>query len=353
MLPNILASGSTFWMPTRASTIGGDVDWLFYLILWISVFFTLLIFALMMLFVIKYRHREGRAVPDSKAGHSTALELIWTIIPTLIVAIIFIYGFRIFMKMSYAEPNAYEIQVNAQMWSWTFTYPNGHVDNELHIPLNTPIRLVLNSADVIHSFYVPAFRVKKDVVPGRYNTLWFQADQAGEYDVLCAEYCGTQHSQMRSVVYVEDQPVFAKWMEEADKWEGKMSPAEAGRKMVYEKRGCMQCHSLDGTRIIGPSFKDLFGSPVPLADGSTVVADENYIRDSIIKPSSQIVAGYDNNMPASYTNMKEQDIGALIAFLKTISSNYKTLDPASTKPSTQPAAAAPVEPAGGAAGGVH
>ena len=191
----------SLWMPPPVSTVAGHVDWLFYFILGVSTFFFLLIVALMVLFVVRYRRREGQGAEVSPS-HNTALEVIWTVIPIVVVIVIFIFGFKGFLDMATPPANAYEIQVEAQKWSWSFTYPSGYVDSNLHVPVNRPVKLVMRSADVIHSLYVPAFRIKRDVVPGRYATAWFEATEPGEYDLFCAEYCGTSHSDMLAHVVV-------------------------------------------------------------------------------------------------------------------------------------------------------
>lgn len=330
-LPSTLAA--SFWMPEGASTYAGEIDRLFNFILYLSIFFFVLIAAMMALFIWRYRHRPG-GPEHGQPTHSTALELTWTIIPTILVVIIFYGGFKSYLRMSVAPPNAYEIQVTGRMWNWSFTYPNGHTDSELHIPVNTPIRLVMTSEDVIHSFFVPAFRIKRDLLPQRFNKLWFQAHQTGTFDIYCAEYCGTGHSVMRGQVFVQEPGEFRKWLEEAAKWELRMTPVQAGQ-MFYEKRGCVQCHSIDGSRIIGPSFKDFFGRQVVTADGKSLLADENYIHESIVDPGAKISAGFDNVMPSFKTSLREQDIAAIIAYLKTISQHHKG-DP--TAAATQPAA---------------
>jgi cytochrome c oxidase subunit 2 len=325
------------WMPQRASTVAGEVDWLFDLILGIAAFFFLLVVTLLVYFVIRYRYREGREQPKT-TSHNTPLELVWTIIPTIIVIIIFYFGFRDYMHMAVAPPDSYEIQVTARMWSWTFTYPNGAVTNDLHVPVATPVRLVLQSDDVIHSLYIPAFRLKKDVVPGRYNKLWFEATKTGTYDLYCASYCGTSHSQMISRVIVHDPEEFKRWLAQAGNWASTMTPAEAGR-MLFERRGCMQCHSTDGSRIIGPTLKDLFASTVSYSGGKKLVADEDYVRESIYDPGAKVVDGFDNVMPSFKGTFTDKDVDAMIAYLKSISAHYKAPPVApATAPATRPAA---------------
>jgi cytochrome c oxidase subunit II len=247
------------------------------------------------------------------------------VIPTVLVLMIFYYGFRGYLQMSVAPPNAYEIQVNASMWNWAFTYPNGYVSNELHLPLTMPVRLVLSSNDVIHSLFIPQFRLKKDAVPGRYNRFWVQATERSPtegFDIYCAEYCGQGHSKMLTRAFVHDPAEFNKWLEEASKWETRMTPVEAG-KMFVEKTGCVQCHTLDGNASNGPTFKDLFGKQEPMADGSTVTVDENYIRESLYEPAAKVVKGYTVQMTSYKGRLKEKDVDAVIQYLKTISSHGK------------------------------
>lgn len=309
--------GGSFWLPAAGSTVAGEVDSLFYLILGISVFFFVLVVALMLLFVLRYRHRRERQA-ETSPDHNLPLELTWTLIPVVLVAVIFFYGFKGYLDMTTAPRNAYQVQVEAQQWSWAFTYPNGYTDSVLHVPVARPVELVMTSRDVIHSLYIPAFRVKRDVVPGRYAKIWFEATRAGEYDLFCAEYCGTNHSNMITKVVVHPPGEFEPWLASASNFLERMTPAEAGRKL-FVVNGCHQCHSVDGTAKVGPSLLGVFGKQQRLADGSAVVADENYIRESILEPAAQVVAGYEPVMPTFQGRLSDQQIAALIAYLKSLS----------------------------------
>lgn len=310
-------SGQTFWMPAGASTEAGAVDLMFYLILWICVFFFALIMGLMVYFVIRFRSRIGEPAAES-ATHNMPLEIVWTAIPLLLVIGIFVLGFRSYLALATPPQNAYEIQVTGQKWQWLFTYPNGWVDKELHVPLNEPVRLVMTSDDVIHSFFVPDFRIKKDVVPGRYTKAWFEATEVGDHWLFCAEYCGTGHSDMITKVVVHAPGEFEKWLENAANIYKDMPPAQAGAEMV-KKFGCAMCHSIDGSSGTGPSFKDVFGHQMQMTDGSSVVADENYIRESIMDPQAKIVAGYQGVMPTFKGKIKDEQITWIIAYLKSLS----------------------------------
>ncbi len=314
----IAQSPPSFWMPPQSSTVSSSVDGLFYFIFWITAFFVVLIAIGTTVFVIRYRHRPGREKADFTPAHSTALELTWTMIPTVLVLMIFYFGFEDYLRMSVLPPNAYEIQVNARMWSWQFTYPNGVSESELHVPVNVPIRLILSSEDVIHSLFVPQFRVKKDVVPQRFNRMWFQATETGTFDIYCAEYCGQQHSQMRSKVIVQSTDEFNNWLDEASNWEKRMSPVQAGESFL-KTFACLQCHTTDGSMKTAPSFRDLFGKQEPMTDGSTVTVDENYIMESLYDPAAKVVRGFSVQMSSYRGRLKDQDVRAIIAYLKSIS----------------------------------
>ncbi len=342
-----------------ASSYSGEVDWIFYFILGVSAFFFVLICALMVLFVARYHAKPGDRAPG-RTHHSFALEMSWTLIPLALVVIIFYYGFRGYIDMATPPANAYPIVVTAYKWGWSFQYPNGYVDDKLHIPAQRPISLVLQSQDVIHSLYIPAFRIKKDAVPGRYNKLWFQAsesptgDNVLEYDIYCAEYCGTGHSGMLSQVIVHEPTRFKAWLEDASNWVDKMAPAEAGAQL-FKRRGCTQCHTTDGSALVGPTFKNAYGHKVTFKDGSSTIVDENYIRQSILDPGSQVVAGYDAVMPTYKGLLKDNEITALIEFIKTKSDKYQPAEVGSGGAESQPAAttqpAAATQPAGNAEGG--
>jgi len=302
------------WMPVDASAGAPAVDRLFYFILGVSALFFALIVGLMIVFVVRFR-RRGVGEAEPSPTHNTWLEVTWSGIPLLLVIAIFAWGFKVYLDMNTPPANAYEVQVTGQKWKWLFTYPNGHVDENLHVPVDRPVKLVMTSEDVIHSFFVPAFRVKRDVVPGRYATLWFEATRVGEFQALCAEYCGTSHSDMLAQVVVHPPGGFERWLAEAADLTARMPPAEAGERL-FRTRGCAQCHAMDGSVKIGPSLVGVVGRRVALRDGSTVVADENYVRESILEPQAKIAAGFEPVMPTFKGRLKDQEITALIAYLK-------------------------------------
>lgn len=320
---SLLAVGSTSMFPAPSSTTAKQVDDLFYFILMVSVVFFAIIVGVMILFLIKYRARPDQMVENSPS-HNNKLEITWTVIPGILVGVIFFWGFVGFLDMRQPPDDSYEIQVTAKKWSWSFTYPNGHVDNNLHVPEGRPIRLVMSSDDVIHSLYIPAFRLKMDLIPGRYTSTWFESDDPGEYTLFCAEYCGTQHSTMLAKVVVHPSGEFEKWLEEAANFLETVTPVEAGE-ILYQRRGCIQCHSIDGSAKSGPTFKDAFGSQQPLTDGSTVQVDENYIRESILEPQAKVRAGYKPVMPTYQGQLKDEELAALIAYIKSLSDRKEEL----------------------------
>lgn len=303
----------TFWLPEAASTVAGDVDALFYFVYWISVVIFFLVVAVMTYFMIKYRRRTPQDRP-SVVHESKVLEATWIIVPLILVLIVFTWGFRVFLQLGVAPPDAYEIQVTGQKWSWQFEYPNGVRSAELHVPVDRPVRLNMSSVDVLHSFFIPAFRVKQDVLPNRYTSIWFEATRVDTFQIFCTEYCGTEHSGMLAKVISHEQGAFATWLQESG-IPADAPPAERGA-LLYAQLGCQACHSLDGTRLTGPSFQGLYGSTHGLAGGGTVEVDDNYLRESILEPSAQIYEGFPNVMPASYGGLTEDELTALIAFIE-------------------------------------
>jgi len=308
-------------LPEGASTYADLHDPVFYFITGITVFFALLNLGLMVWFAIKYRARKGHA-PQQSPKHSTPLELFWTIIPTIIVLIVFAWGFRTFLHAYDPPPDSYTITVKAKKWGWAFEYPNGVVTDDLYVPRGVPVKLLLTSSDVIHSLYVPAFRIKKDCVPGRTNVTWFEATRATEPDkpfpLYCTEYCGQQHAAMYRFVHVYEPDRFYSWVKQEKSRQQNLSPVERGQ-MLYRLKACNTCHSIDGSDMTGPTFKNLYGYPRQFADGSSIdAADEQYITESIRYPGNQVVAGRANQM-SPYPNMPDDEVMALIAYIKSLS----------------------------------
>lgn len=333
-----------FWMPEQASSVAQGVDAVFNFIFYVSLFFFVLIIGLMFFFIVRYRRRRPGEKSLGGASHNTTLEVTWSAIPVVLVCIMFWLGFKSFMVMRNAPANSYEVQVVAQKWNWLFQYPNGVESGELHAPFDTPVRLVMRSNDVIHSLFIPAFRQKRDVVPGRYSELWFRSDKPGIYPLLCAEYCGTSHSDMVTIVEVHEAGEFEKWLETADpinaltdeqyqqfiadpeafldsvKGDEKLSklkpPMALGAELL-KRKGCTQCHSVDGTVGTGPSLKGVYRHDVTFRDGSRIMnADENYLRESILDPGKRVVAGFSNVMPRM--SLKDREIDLVIQYIKSL-----------------------------------
>ncbi len=312
------ANGPTVWMPEQAAEKAGQVDSLFYLIFWICMFFFTLLMAVMVIFAIRYRRKEEGEPVEPSPSHNAKLEVLWTAIPVALVLVIFYFGFQAYIDQVTPPSNAYEIQVTGQKWKWSFTYPNGYIDELLHVPADRPVRLVMTSEDVIHSMSIPAFRVKQDVVPGRYTKVWFTPIEPGQFDLYCAEYCGDLHSGMISTVYVHTPEEFDAWIAEHSDVLGSGSLAEGGER-IYNILGCKQCHSLDGAPGVAPTFKDLYGSERKFREGDPLTADEDYVRESILDPMAKVAAGFEPVMPTFQGRIKDREITALIAFLKTLS----------------------------------
>jgi cytochrome c oxidase subunit II len=309
----------SFWMPVQATDQAAGIDWLYYGTVGLSAFWFLVITVAVVYFCIKYRARPGhKAQPSS--DHNDALEITWTIVPSIIVVVLFVLGWRNYVDLVTPPRNALEIQVRAQKWNWQFTHSDGTraiTDDELHVPLNTPVRLVMTSSDVLHSFFVPAFRVKMDVIPKRFTTVWFRATRPGTYRLYCSEYCGRDHSLMKTRVTVHPAGGYENYLKAQIERQMDMPPEELGREL-YTMRGCLACHTLDGTPSTGPSFKGLYGSEQRMADGQTVTADENYISESILDPMAKIRAGYQPVMPPYAGQLSEKEIEGLIAFIKSL-----------------------------------
>jgi cytochrome c oxidase subunit II len=314
--------------PEQASTMAGRVDTLYFFLVALSAFFSLLIAALVVTFTVRYRRRSEREVTPAILG-SVALELAWTLVPLGIVAVIFVWSAQLFFAINRVPPDAMEIYVVGKRWMWKAQHLTGQREiNELHVPVGVPIRVNLTSEDVIHSFYVPAFRVKKDAVPGYYSAAWFEATRPGRYHWFCAEFCGTKHSQMIGSVVVMEPADFQAWL--AGSATGSM--ASVGEK-VFTDLGCGTCHRPDSLAR-GPNLQGLFGKPVQLTNGETVIANETYIRESIVNPAAKVVAGFQPIMPAYQGLIGEEGLMQLIAYIQSLEVG---------KPSPSPAAPAPEE----------
>lgn len=304
-------------MPDQASTLAPGIDGLFWFITFINTIFFIVIAAGVVIFVKRYRRRG----PDEITPHIThnqKLEIAWSVGPLFILIAIFFWGFHGFMRAQIAPANAMEIQVKAKKWVWEFEYPDGMRSlNSFHVPLNRPVRLVMTSEDVLHSFFVPTFRAKMDIIPNRYTEVWFEPTKAGVHQIFCTEYCGKGHSDMLAKVHVDDEATYQRWLKEGDEEIQKMPLKELGR-LVWENRGCATCHSIDGTRGQGPTWKGIYGTNRPFTDGTSAVADENYIRQSILEPNAKVVQGYEPVMPTFQGLLRDREVLGAIEYIKSL-----------------------------------
>jgi cytochrome c oxidase subunit 2 len=293
----------------EASDSARKVTESFYYILGIEVVLLALVTAAMVFFVVRYRRQRHPKAENVEGG--TAIEIVWTVIPTLLVIVMFVIGWQSFSGIRKVPEGAMVVRVKAQQWSWQFTYDNGRQADLLRVPLGKPVKLVMHSQDVLHCLYVPAFRIKEDCVPGMETYLWFTADRPGSYDIFCTEYCGLGHSGMISKVMVMQAAEFESWYRQADTGKG----GEGIR--LLETKGCLGCHSIDGSKKIGPTFKGLYGHEVEvLTNGRKreIIADEEYLRRSVLEPAADIAEGYPNIMPK--LPVTEEELKAITVYLK-------------------------------------
>lgn len=297
--------------PDQASTIAGGVDRLYYFLTAIDLFFTAIIFLTIFYFAVRHRRRSEQDQPVQIEG-SLPLEIAWTLIPLGLVVIVFLWGTSLFIRNSRPPAASMEIFVVGKQWMWKIQHPEGVEEiNELHVPVGRPVKLTMTSEDVIHDFSVPAFRIKKDVVPGLYTTEWFQATKTGTFHMFCDQYCGTNHAMMKGEVIVMEPTAYEQWLSGGI---GGESMAQAGAKL-YDQLACITCH---GTGR-GPSLVGVYGNPVRLSDGSTVIADDAYLRESVLYPSAKIVQGYGPIMPTFKGQVTEEQLLQLIAYIKSLS----------------------------------
>jgi cytochrome c oxidase subunit II len=299
--------------PEQASTMAPRVDQLYFFLLGVSVFFATLILILIIAFAVKYRRRSDDEQPRPISGN-LGLEILWTVVPLSLTLVMFVWGARLFFITFYPPTDALEINVVAKQWMWKVQHAEGRSEiDELHIPTGRPIKLIMTSQDVIHDFFVPAFRVKNDVLPGRYTTLWFEATKPGAYRLFCSQYCGTQHSGMIGHIIALEPAEFQAWLSGGTTV---VSMATAGENL-FQKLGCVSCHAQNDTGR-GPSLVGLLGKAVRLQSGASVTADEDYVRESILNPQAKIVAGYQPIMPTFKGLISEDGIMQIIAYLKSL-----------------------------------
>ncbi len=310
-----LMSKGSFWFPELLFSSGVQTDRLFYFIFICSCLMFVGIIFVVFYFLKKYKKTQSNQVAELQLTHHHLLELSWTIIPLILVLFVFGWGFKGFLTLSVAPSDAMEIHVVAKKWLWQFEYPNGNKTiGELVVPVHKPIKLIMTSEDVIHSFYLPNFRVKRDVVPNRYTRLWFESKRVGNFQIFCTEFCGDGHSDMLGVLRVLDDKAYVAWEKEVNS--GADMPLDQLGEKVYTTKGCITCHSIDGSVKTGPTWKGLFGSVHKLTNGQSVSVEENYIRESITAPQAKVVAGFQPVMPTYSGVLNDREIVAVIEYIK-------------------------------------
>jgi cytochrome c oxidase subunit II len=306
------AAGGSF-MPPVVTNVGQQVDNLYSFLLWSSLIACIILIGGMIFFVVKYKRKTATdKVPY--ISHNTFLEFLWSFIPLVLFLVMFAWGWIVYHQMRQMPENALEVHVVGRQWAWEFVYKSGKVAQDLYVPVNTPIKLIMTSKDVLHSFYIPTMRIKQDVVPGMYSTLTFNSEKLGDFHVFCADYCGTVHSGMLSKVHVLPMKEYETWLQEND---DALSLLEKGQKYASTK-GCVACHAVDGTVKVGPSWKGIFGGQHE-TDMGTVTVDENYLRESILNPNAKVVKGFAKGvMPSFQGQLSEDQIMALIEYIKSL-----------------------------------
>jgi cytochrome c oxidase subunit II len=328
--------------PQQASAQAGQVDALFLFLVAVSAFFGILIAAMLAAFAARFHRRRQDEVGDAIHG-SIPLELLWTFIPLGLAMVIFVWGAWLFFHLTRPPKGAMEVYVVGKQWMWKLEHMDGHREiNELHVPVGRPVKLIMGSEDVIHSFFIPAFRVKADVIPGRYNTMWFTATQPGRYHLFCTQYCGTKHAAMIGWVTAMEPAAYQAWLSGGA---ATGSPVENGAKL-FQDLACASCHKEDGSGR-GPVLKGLFGKEVQLANGQTVTVDEAYVRESILNPQAKIASGFQPIMPAFQGLVSEEQLLQLLAYVKSLSGEGAALPGTSATQAPSPAGGAqpPTPPA--------
>ena len=307
--------------PDQASRFAPQVDALYFYLLSVAGFFTLLIFVAIVYLALKYRRGKTRKRPHVHGSQTVLLEAAWIGIPFALTMVMFAWGAVIYFDMREPPADAIEINVVGKQWMWKVQHPQGRSEiNALHVPRNHPVRLRMISEDVIHSFFIPQFRVKRDVLPGRYGELWFEATKAGVYDLFCTEYCGTDHADMRGSVVVMEPSEYTAWLAASEE----MVPQVAGGRL-FEQLRCNTCHHAgEGAR--GPDLRRLFGQTINLEDGGMEEVDEGYIRESIVRPQAKIHVGFEPIMPTFANQLDEEQVFLLVEYIKSLTTEYSGVE---------------------------
>lgn len=313
---SLMARGS-FWFPELAEKSMGGIDLLYWGVFWVSLILGAIIFGLAVYFAVKYRKgRGGEAAAEGHSGY--AMEITWTVIPFVLVMILFVWGFVDHLKQSIPPRDAMEIRLIAKKWFWQFEYPTEGINtvNEVAVPLGRPVKFLMASDDVIHSFFLPNFRRKRDVLPNRYTSLWIRPEKVGNYQIFCTEFCGDGHSVMNATLRVLTPEDYKAWIAKSQATSDEPLPVLGKR--LFQAKACFTCHTVDGNPGTGPTLKGLYASTRRFTDGSSATADDGYIKESILIPGAHVVTGFQNVMSPYQGLLKEREIAGLIEYIKTL-----------------------------------
>jgi cytochrome c oxidase subunit 2 len=307
-----------WFMPPQGSAFAGEVDFVYMALFWLSVVLFLGIAVPAIYFSWRYYYKPGRVTPHTT--HNTMLEITWSVLPLLLCVGIFFWGLKGWMEYAVAPGEAMEVQVTAKKWLWQFEYPDGtRGAGDLHVPIGKPVKFVMTSEDVLHDFFVPDMRVKHDIVPGRFTEVWFTPTVMGKHNITCAEYCGKGHSDMRGTLTVESDADFANYLlTGGTEWEDYKTHMQDWGKIMWDRKGCNSCHTLDGNKSKGPTWKGIWGSMVKLKDGSSVLVDEKYIKESEDFPQAKIVDGFEPIMPTFQGLIRPHEFEGIVALIKSL-----------------------------------
>ncbi len=305
------------FFPEQASSIAAKLDGFVLTLVGLSFVFSIIVAALIVYFAAKYRWSDPDVDRSNPMNENTMLELSWSFVPLVISLTVFAWSAQVYFEIYTPPADTINLSVVGKQWMWKIQHPDGQREvNELHIPVNRPVKLTMTSQDVIHSFFIPAFRIKQDVLPGRFTTMWFEATQTGEYHLFCAEYCGAEHAFMIGRVYVLEPSEYEQWLREGSR-DGLVDASVDGESL-FNQKGCISCHQLDGDDGLGPNLIGVFNQEVELETGEVLIRDEEYIRESIINPQAKIVAGFPPIMPTFEEQLTSEELLMLVDYIESL-----------------------------------
>jgi len=308
------------FFPEQASSLAGRIDGFIFSLVGLSAFFATIVAILIVYFGVKYRYGNKEVDRTNPMQENSKLEFGWSFIPLVISLTVFVWSAQVYFEIYTPPQDTLNLSVIGKQWMWKIQHPDGRREaNELHIPVGQAVKLTMTSQDVIHSFFIPAFRVKQDVIPGRFTTMWFEATKVGEYHLFCAEYCGAEHSRMIGRVVVMEPTEYEEWLREGNALTSAGGTDSSGA-ALFQQQGCSTCHKLDGGKGLGPNLTGVYNSEVALESGGTVLADEEYLRESITNPQTRIVAGYPEIMPTYQGQLSPEELLTLVDYLKSLGS---------------------------------